>query len=170
MAPSKGKFIFRMEKFIIKRGETRPPATLGRRGTLWRTWGSILLNASIVYQVLKILSNCICLTSFTLFLVVYVFVVKTISQIATTSPTRQQSPRLCSGDSPDDIHRVFRPKVLKMKTFSQLLWLAQLELESVLQPDLHLSGNVATKRPRDLRKPDNQLHQCNIRADEKELS
>ena len=66
-------------------------------------------------------------------------------------------------------YRVPRSKVLKMKTFSQLLWLAQLELEPVLQPDLHLSGNVATKRPRDLRKPDNKLHQCNIRADEKEL-
>ena len=56
-----------------------------------------------------------------------------------------------------------------MRTFSQLLRLTQLELESVLQPDLHLSGNVATKRPRDLRKPDNKLHQCNIRADEEEL-
>ena len=56
-----------------------------------------------------------------------------------------------------------------MKTFSQLLWLSEPELESVLQPDLHLSGNVATKRPRDLRKPDNKLHQCNIWADEKEL-
>ena len=32
-----------------------------------------------------------------------------------------------------------------------------------------LSGNVATERPRDLRKPDDKLHQCNIRADEDQL-
>ena len=35
-----------------------------------------------------------------------VLIVKTISQIATTSPTRQQSPRLSSGDSPDDMQSI----------------------------------------------------------------
>ena len=57
-----------------------------------------------------------------------------------------------------------------IKVFLQFLWLAELELESVLQPDLHLPGNVASKCPRDVRKPDNQLHRWNIRANESQLS
>ena len=68
MASSKGRLFFKMEWFIFKRGKTRPHATLGQRGSSWRTWGSILPIASNVSQVLKIKSNCICLTSFKLFL------------------------------------------------------------------------------------------------------
>ena len=83
-----------------------------------------------------------------------VFVAKNISQIVTTSPTRRQSPRPSLGESLDEYSDVGYHN----EPFLTAL-VRKLELESVLQPDLHLSGNVATERPRDLRKPDNKLHQ-----------
>ena len=43
------------------------------------------------------------------------------------------------------------------------------ESESVLQPNLHISGNVATKRPRDLWKPDDRLRQQDLRTNEEEV-
>ena len=55
------------------------------------------------------------------------------------------------------------------KINSQLLWLSKPELESIVQPLLHLLGNVAAKCPRDLWGSDNQLCRQNIRADENEL-
>ena len=42
--------------------------------------------------------------------------------------------------------------------------LAEPELESFLQLIVHLPCNVATKHPRDLWKPDNQLYRQSVRA------
>ena len=58
---------------------------------------------------------------------------------------------------------------LDNKIHTQLLWFTEPEPESFLQPDLDLPGNVATEHPRDLREPDNQLHQPDIGANEKEI-
>ena len=53
----------------------------------------------------------------------------------------------------------------------QLVWFPELEPESVLQPKLDLSGNVAAKRPRDLwETEESQLSWQDDRADEKEIS
>ena len=49
------------------------------------------------------------------------------------------------------------------------MWFPEPEHESFLQPDLDLPGNVATEHPRDLRKPDNQLCQPDVGADEVEI-
>ena len=48
--------------------------------------------------------------------------------------------------------------------------LSKLELEPLLQPDLHLLGNVATKRLGDLWQLDHRLHQQDNRANQNELS
>ena len=54
--------------------------------------------------------------------------------------------------------------------FSQFLWFTESESESFLQPNLHISGNVATKRSRDLWKPDDRLRQQDLRTNEEEVS
>ena len=59
--------------------------------------------------------------------------------------------------------------LLKIGIYKQLVRLPQFELESFLQPLLHLLGKVATKRPRDLWHSDNQLCQRDIWAKENEL-
>ena len=47
--------------------------------------------------------------------------------------------------------------------------LSKLELEPLLQPELHLLGNVAAKRLGDLRQLDHHLHQQDHRATQTEL-
>ena len=47
--------------------------------------------------------------------------------------------------------------------------LSELELEPLLQPELHLFGTVATKRLGDLRRLDHHLHQRDHRATQTEL-
>ena len=47
--------------------------------------------------------------------------------------------------------------------------LSKLELEPLLQPELHLLGNVAAKRLGDLRQLDHHLHQQDHRATKTEL-
>ena len=47
--------------------------------------------------------------------------------------------------------------------------LAEPELESFLQLIVHLPGNVATKHPRDLRKPDDPLCQGDFRTSEEQV-
>ena len=52
---------------------------------------------------------------------------------------------------------------------TQFMRLSKLEPEPLLQPDLNLSGNVATKRLGDLWQPDHQLHQRDSRATQTEV-
>ena len=47
--------------------------------------------------------------------------------------------------------------------------LAEPELESFLQLIVHLPCNVATKHPRDLRKPDDRLCQADVRTSEEQV-
>ena len=47
--------------------------------------------------------------------------------------------------------------------------LSKLELEPLLRPDLHLLGNVATKRLGDLWQLDHRLHQQDNRATQTQL-
>ena len=88
-----------------------------------------------------------------------------ILQIATTSPTCQESPQLSSGP---------RHSLLVLTTFDQILAqfmrLSKPEPEPLLQPDLHLLGNVATKRLGDLWQPHHHLHQRENRASETKVS
>ena len=44
------------------------------------------------------------------------------------------------------------------------MWFPESESESFLQPELNISGNVATKHHGDLRQPDNQLRQSDVGA------
>ena len=117
---------------------------------------------------MTILWNCICLTTFILFYSLRVRFQNHFSDcnhITYSSTVTSAEFRWFARWHTEYLDQRF----WLSRHFSQLLWLSEPELESVLQPDLHLSGNVATKRPRDLRKPDNKLHQGNNRADEKEL-
>ena len=52
---------------------------------------------------------------------------------------------------------------------AQHLWLSELEPKPLLQLDLNLSGNVATKRPGDLWQPHHHLHQQDSRATQGEV-
>ena len=52
---------------------------------------------------------------------------------------------------------------------TQLMRLSKLEPEPLLQPDLHLLGNVATKRLGDLWQLDHRLHQQDNRAAQTQL-
>ena len=49
------------------------------------------------------------------------------------------------------------------------MWFPKSESESFLQPELNISGNVATKHPGDLWQPDNQLRQSDVGATEIEI-
>ena len=95
----------------------------------------------------------------------FLFNVASASKIATTSPTCQGSPQLSSGP---------RHSSLVLTTFNQILAqfmrLSKLELEPLLQPDLHLLDNVTAKRLGDLRQLDHRLHQQDNRANQNELS
>ena len=85
-------------------------------------------------------------------------------QIATTSPTCQESPQLSSGP---------RHSLLVLTTFDQILAqfmrLSKLEPEPLLQLDLDLLGNVANKCLGDLRQFDHRLHQQDHGATQTQL-
>ena len=61
------------------------------------------------------------------------------------------------------------PKTFTLST-SQPLWLPEHELESVLQHEHNLDGNVATKHPGNLREWHHQLYRPAVGANETEVS
>ena len=105
MASSKGRLFFRIGLFVSK-GEKlvhlRPLDGEGLHGGHEEAYCSMPALSIRYWQFSEIVFVWPLLYCF----IAYVFVFKTIFQIATTSPTRQQSPRLSSGDSPDDIQSI----------------------------------------------------------------
>ena len=94
-------------------------------------------------------------------------------QIATTSPTCQGSHLLSSG--PTILNKIYGCKRFWDISFSNFLVhtqhvrLSKPEPEPLLQHDVNLYGNVATKHLGDLRESDNYLRQPDFGAHEAEV-